>query len=690
MRKIKAREFMNLDVPLELPFKDEKLLIEFDDGVLETTTRRTVLSWFCWELHRKFPLIPLNVSHHMGNEFPSADTVPKILSKIVHDMHYVYFHPQSNRNHDKCYDREEVWREVKDVSNNIYNVLSIFLEEWHVSINAFHLLELYTHPPIKEVRSNIQPNQLSISRAYDQATRILMKDPSILNNPIVRGLRSKQIKMGQFLQILICRGYLTDADQVIFRKPIITGFFEGLTQLHDIMIESCSAKKALLFTKKPLRIVEYFNRKMQLSATVVDKLLWEDCGSDQYVEFRVDSSNLKYLEGSLYLDEDEKLVPVRITDDHLKGQTIRMRSPMYCKHRGNGAVCHVCFGELAWAIPRETSLGHVSATELCREGSQRTLSVKHLDGSSETEEIVIDEEHAPYIQVAVADPNDPDNMVIDENALGEEVPQSTRESSLLKFNPRLEKMKAKLVLSAEQDKNLENGANLAGMTSDTQVERVNLHRFTAFREVQLTVTNLREESYDVFIPVSQGARHGSLSRIMLTYIKENGYTVNEEGNFVVDLDKWDFAAPAFSLPRRHASTLDFMAAVEAFIRSPSKKSERNGFNGKMLTGYDDPQAALVDFAELVNSQLFVNIKHLEVILLTLMRPADDPDDYRLPQFGVPVKFEEHRTLMQYRSMGQSMAYERQPDMIEDPDSYLIKDRPGGLLDPFVYPEVINQ
>ncbi|MNO44313.1 hypothetical protein D3C76_345520 [compost metagenome] len=181
---------------------------------------------------------------------------------------------------------------------------------------------------------------------------------------------------------------------------------------------------------------------------------------------------------------------------------------------------------------------------------------------------------------------------------------------------------------------------------------------------------------------------GSLSRLMLYYIQEKGYTINVNGDFCIDLSDWDFGAPAFSLPRRHASTLDFMAAVEAFIRSPAKKSERNGFSGKMLTGYDDPVAALLDFSDLVNSQLKVSISHLEVILLSLMRPADDPDDYCLPEFGRPTKFEEHRTLMQYRSGGQQLAYERQPDMIEDPDSYLITKRPAGLLDPFVFPEVI--
>ena len=700
MRRIKAREFMNRDVIAEWPLPDEKLIIEFDDGVLETTTRRTTTSWFCWELHRQFPRTPLNINHHIGNGFPSADMIPKTLSNIVRDLHYTYFTPGNElANHDLCYDREDVWRVVKDVGNEIYNVLSVNLEEWHVHINAFHLLELYDYPPLVAIRATLKDNQLSISNAMDRTSEVLMKDPAILHNPIVRGLRSKQIKMGQFLQIILCLGYRTDLDQVIFRKAITVGFFEGLTKMHDIMIESCSAKKALMFTKKPLRIVEYFNRKMQLSTTVVDKLIWNDCGSDVYAEIPVDTHLWSHLDGKFYLDESTRKLTAIHADNKeqqkaLKGKTIKMRSAMFCRYRGRGEVCHVCFGELAWSIPRETSLGHVCATELCREGSQRTLSVKHLDGSSVVEEIVIAEEHLPYIDVCASDPAVNDNGDVEvmsaatEELLGEAVPETARESSLLKFNPRLKKMKPVMILPAAPDKNTENAAGLAAINSDTVIERLNIHRFTSFREVQIRVTNLREETTDAFIPVSQGARLGSLSRVMLHYIKDHGYTVDEDGNYCIDLSEWDFGAPAFSLPRRHASTLDFMAAVEAFIRSPAKKSERNGFNGRMLTSYDDPVAALLDFSDLVNSQLRVSISHLEVILLSLSRPADDPDDYRLPDFDRPMKFEEHRTLMQYRSAGQQLAYERQPDMIEDPDSYLITKRPAGLLDPFVFPEVI--
>ncbi len=691
MRRINARDFMNLDIRdtfHDMP--DEKLEIVFDDGVLVSNTRRTILSWFCWELHRQFPRTPLNMIHHVGNAFPSADMIPKVLGIIVRDLHYTYFHPNSEKDHDSCYDRESAWRVVKDIGNEIYNILSVGLEEWQVSINAFHLLDLYDYPPLAEIRESIRPNQLSITSAYDRSTEILMKDPALIDNPIIRGLRSKQIKMGQFLQILVCRGYLTDLDQVIFRKPITVGFFEGLTTMHDMMIESCSAKKALLFTKKPLRIVEYFNRKMQLSTTVVDKLLWEDCGSEHYAEIPVDSVIFPYIDGKFYLNESTgKLQAVTPQDkERLVGKTIKMRAAYFCKHREHGEVCHVCFGELAWSVPRGTSLGHVSATELCREGSQRTLSVKHLDGSSVVEEIVISEEYLPFIDICAIDPDEED-IPFDPDQVGEDIPVSTKDSSLIKFNPRIKPMAPVLVLSASPDKGMENGVNLASITKETVVDRLNIHRFTSFREVQLRVTNLRDEVHEVFIPVSQGARMASLSRIMLHYVQDHGYTVDEDGNYCIDLSEWEFAAPAFSLPRRHASTLDFMAAVEAFIRSPSKKSERNGFSGKMLTGYTDPVAAWLDFSDLVNSQLWVHGSHLEVILLSLMRPADDPDDYRLPPIDRPIKFEEHRTLMQFRSGGQQFAYERQPDTIEDPDSYLITKRPGGLLDPFLYPEVIN-
>lgn len=681
MRRIKAREAMNLDVPgmFESGFEDEVLEIEFDDGILKTTTRRTILSWFCWKLHREFPRTPMNVSHHIGNDFPDASTIPVTLSRIYKDLHYSYFGGNGSQgDHDSQYDREAVWKLIKDVGEDIYNTLSIELEEWHVSINAFHLLEIFDHPPIAEIRANIRPNQLSITAAYENTARVLMKDPDIAHNPIVMGLRSKQIKMAQFQQIITARGYLTDLDQMIFRKPITVGFFEGFTTMHDIMIESCSAKKALMFTKKPLQTVEYFNRKMQLSCTVVDKLLWEDCGSDMYMEIPLDRAILPHLEGKYYLNEKEQLVPIDLKDTaKLAGRTVKMRSGMFCRHRGEGSVCHVCFGELAWSVPRNTSLGHTSATELCREGSQRVLSVKHLDGSSVVEEIVISGEYLPYIDVCASEDDD-GTTDGDIDASG---------SSLIKFNSRIQKMNPILVLAGSQERNVENAVNVGSITKDTVISHLNVHRFTSMREIQLRVTNLQGESNDIYIPVSQGARLASLSRPMLHYIQDNGYTIDEQGNYCVNLSGWDFAAPALSLPRRHASTLDFMASVETFIRSPSKKSERGNFSGKVLTRYFDPVEALLDFSDLVNSELWVHISHLEVILLSLMRPADSLDDYNLPDINDPIRFEEHLILMRYRSLGQQFAYERQPDTIEDPDSYLISNRPPGLLDPFLHPPV---
>jgi hypothetical protein len=135
---------------------------------------------------------------------------------------------------------------------------------------------------------------------------------------------------------------------------------------------------------------------------------------------------------------------------------------------------------------------------------------------------------------------------------------------------------------------------------------------------------------------------------------------------------------------RHSNMLDYMSEIEHFIRSPSKKDDQRVSTVRKLKSYTDPVEALIDFHDLVSSKLSVNICHLEVILLSLMRPADDPDDYCLPDIDRESMFEEHGTLMAMRSAGGLLAYERQPDTIDNVDSYLIKKRPPHVLDPFVH------
>lgn len=670
MRRITAREFMNLDVIGNWPLPDEKLEIEFDDGILVTNTRRTIVSWFCWELHRKFPLTPIYIRHHVGNGFFTAQSTLIAMSNIMRDLHYAYFDENAIDHQDQAYDREGAWKVIAQVQNEIYNHLSIELEEWHTSTNAFHLLEIYNYPPMKEIRDALRPNQLSITRSYERSSEILMKDPALLHNPIIRGLRSKQIKLTQMLQILVCRGYLTDIDSIIFRKPIIVGFFEGLTTLHDIMIESCSAKKALISTKKPLRIVEYFNRKMQLSTVVVHTLVWRDCKSERYANIHVDPGMFRSLEGKFYLENNGKLVAITEHDRHLIGRTLPVRSSMFCNYRGDGAVCRVCYGENAWSIPNKTNVGHVCATEMCHEGSQLVLSTKHYDGSSVVDEILITEHDADYITVALP------SM---ENAESE-----ATDSSAIKFNRRLEKMEPRLILESRARPPVDNASGLPSITEHTAIEHLSIHRITSFREVQIQVTNLRGEVYNAHVSVSQGARLGALSKPMLRYIQRHGYTVMEDGRFMVDLKDWNFDEIVFSLPMRHSNMLDYMSEIEHFIRSPSKKDDQRVSTVRKLKSYTDPVEALVDFHELVSSKLNVSICHLEVILLSLMRPADDPDDYCLPSIDRESVFEEHGVLMAKRSAGGLLAYERQPDVIDDTDSYTIKRRPPHVLDPFVH------
>ncbi|MFO5836853.1 hypothetical protein ACLBSM_32700, partial [Klebsiella pneumoniae] len=68
------------------------------------------------------------------------------------------------------------------------------------------------------------------------------------------------------------RGFPTVINSDIFKYPVTSGYFDGIWNLYENMIESRSGTKALLYNKELLRVSEYFNRKSQLIAQYVQRL----------------------------------------------------------------------------------------------------------------------------------------------------------------------------------------------------------------------------------------------------------------------------------------------------------------------------------------------------------------------------------------------------------------------------------
>jgi hypothetical protein len=646
MRHLKARDLLHVSKEDMLSMPDEKFVLAFDDGEIVTNTRRTIMSHAHWDIGRQYTKTPLLKHHHIGDKPLGQDILLDVLSNYARDVHNAY---------GADYDREDLWLTIYRNVNSVYNTFIVHCEAYMTTSDILDYLEIYDHPEVVAANAEVVGTQSSLDDTYDRLTAALTSSPELQHNPVVQAINAGLVKVNQVNQIIGPRGYMTDIDSNIFETPILSGYFEGITSLHDAMIESRGAAKALTFTKKPLRQVEYFNRKMQLSSSNVHELIMGDCKTVKYATVTMNKNLLKCMEGKYVIMDNGDLVPIRMSDKHLIGQTIKMRSSLHCGFRGAASVCSCCFGELAFSVPRYTNLGHLCSTEMCQEGSQLVLSVKHFDGSSKVIDIYISESDARYIR---------DGHRISTLALNKK---------LSKFSPYL--------LMVASGKSIEGAEGLTSLAQVENVDQMQVHRTTSFREVVFGTTQEDGTNIEEYVTVSVGNRFGSLSKEMLQHIQKVGYTITDKGLYHVDLSDWNYDKDAFILPMRHLNMLDAMSEIEVFIRSPREtNTDKRLGNTKKLVDYTNLDEALVDLNELVSSKLSVNIAHLEVVMLSLLRRADDPHDYRIPDINEPAIFESHSVLMEFRSAGAGMGYERQPQMFENHESYLIKNRPAHILD----------
>jgi hypothetical protein len=629
---------MDKETVWQLP--DGPISIQFEDGVLETTARATIFSWYCAVFHRHFPETPLLKHHHLGNERLSKSSHLNLLGKGYFDTLETYYAK------GKEVDTEFMQLLVFQTTNEIYNDFTYRLERYVTTISILDFVDIVTHPVVEEANDTVKPSQVSIDSTYKTIKNALLDSNNFRGNGVAEAAKSGLVSMGQVLQCVGPRGYLTDIDSNIFRQPILQGYVHGIRSLYDSMIESRSASKAQYFAKDPVADSEYFNRKMQLQTAVISRLHRVDCGSTETIPFRVRSTDLESLEGKFYYTETGDLVAVSEGDRHLIGKTINMRSVLKCKHPDPNGVCLVCMGELGYSVPDQTILGHVAATVLCEIISQNVLSTKHLDGSSTVDMIKLGAYEENYVQVG-SDPN------------------------TIKLNPDLEGKKVTMVLSADESE------RLSDIMTIQNISRLTPSKVTELREVEFIIEG-EDETEHVVIPVSMGSRLSSLTVEALTYVKYMGWTLTAKGDCAIDLSNWDIDQPLFEMPLKHTNMVDFMKEIETFIKS-SKKTKGTRHQ-KNLNDYDTVEDGLLALYTLVSSKLKVNIAHIELIVLATLSRDPKHYDHRLPvpkSTGVVSGYEDNMVL---RSNSVAMAYQNQGSTLYDLRSYMIDDRPDHYMD----------
>ncbi len=522
-----------------------KFKIVFSDGSeVISTWKEAVYSSYAWDFFRRFPKTPVLPKHHVktiiGKKRLNSNTHLKLLAAVIWDVNDYY--PEIDMN--------QIARETYEKVNEMYNDLMMRLGEYVMSVDILDFIEVSEHPEILAANNNVEPTSGSINHVYSTIIRCLNEDPRLKHNQLSAVARSGIIKVAQLNQCIGPRGFLTDIDSTQFKQPVLRGYLDGIRLFHDSLIESRSASKSLIFSKKPLQDAEYFSRKLQLMDMIVQRLHKGDCGSQEYIHWHVRgatdkrdeeepdelndieddgeianignpkitfSGDLERIVGKYYLDDTNTLRAIKNTDTHLIGKTIKMRSVLKCQHPDAYGICSTCFGDFSRSIPEHSNIGHMCCASMTQKSSQLVLSTKHYDASSDVEPLYISPGDRKYLDGA-------DDKI------------SYKLQKSLKGN-------IKLVIRAKQAECLVDILNVKN------VDDLNLTRITQLTDIGLRITS--DTTYEeVVIDVGLERRSASMSYAMLKYIKENRWVVDELGNIVIDLDKWNRDDIMMSLPLR--------------------------------------------------------------------------------------------------------------------------------------------
>lgn len=640
-------------------------MLVFDDGLgIETNEKECIYSSYCWDLIREYPELMITPNHHIHGVIKdgrmTADTHNDLLSNILFDIYDAYQAIVP----DKVKLLDYMSKRAYEIVNLMYNELSYRLQARVTTLDILDFLEIDEHPDIVKAEKLLQQTQEGIDAFYKTIKNTLNNDPALDNNQLAKAVRSKLVKTDQTLQCVGPRGFLTDVDSYIYKKPIVTGYFKGVRTLEDSMKESRSAAKALMFSVDPMKKAEYFSRRQQFVCQNVKNLHRTDCGSKHYLLWQVRGeeviegivtreSDLKTIFGKYYLDEESNTLKViKKSDTHLIGKTIKIRDAVAgCQHPDPYGICEVCFGEASITVPEDTNLGHMACVSMTQIVTQLVLSTKHYDGSSVVEGIRLQPHDKKYLSAQI---NGNDYYLSND----------------------LKNKKVSIKIDAR------NAKGLADVSAVDDVGKLTISRISEIEELQLIIDNQKGQIDEIPLTVAVNKRLANLTHHLLRHCKRTGWEI-VDNKYIIDMTGWDWSQPILTLPLRHFNMMDFATEIAKVLESTVKDM-------KARDTVVDPAAMLTEFHDLVNKRITVNLSILSIIIYSSMVVSATEGNYSLPKPWTTSGMGVMKLIMENRSLSATMAYERQTNTVLSPNSYLMTNRPDHIFDSLICPSEMQQ
>jgi hypothetical protein len=663
--RVNARNFLSYSVHELWSLLEGDFIIVFPDGEFVTNERQVLYSMYVWEYFQRYPDTPLMKKHFVGDLIGSKELSSTAALKLTERVLFSVYDAYEARVPNKVQLLDDLAKLAYEINNTMYNELQLHCSRFVTGLDITDFTEITTNPVLDQRSVDMPLTDKGVQDTHAMVIDLINNSPLYKRNPLAVAIRTGIARMGQALQCLGPRGFLTDMDSNIFMHPITTSYVQGVRTLYDSMIESRSAAKSLMNSTKPLQDAEYFSRRQQLICMNVKRLHHCDCGSKNYLlwhvrdvryegENKVSDGDLKTIVGKYYLDEETGgLKVVREGDRHLIGKTIKMRSPVAgCSHPDPYGICSTCYGEGSLAIPADSNLGHIACVSMTALIGQLILSTKHFDGSASVESIVLGALEKKYLEADLM-------------------------ANAYYLHPKLKGREVKLYLPREQ------APGLPDIKMINNVEELNVSRISTFETITMTVQD-KDGVGTEMVPLETRvkARYASLTHDFLRYLKQVNYRITEGGDYEFDLSKWDVKLPMFVLPMSHFNMSDHQRDIAVMLESTAEELEKR-------SAVISPSSMLVEFYDLVNHRLSVNLSVLEVILYSSMVVSAMDNNYDLPKTWTSSGVGVMRMLLRNRSLSAQMGYEKHHHVFVDPASYVERNRMDHIFDGILIPELFN-
>jgi hypothetical protein len=658
MKRISARYLLGMPTAWVKENLFGTFILVFDDGDLEVKARPTIFSSFAWDFHRKYPKTPLLKEHHVSHVLKAkrlgSSTHLRLLGNAMWSVWEAY-------KHEGTVSLDDLAKMTYRLTNLIYNDLTYHCEESVTGLNIIDYIEILDHPDVLAAKKDAPATEASIVKIHTTITNVLVNDPKMEHNPVSRAVRSGVANLGQVLQCVGPRGFVYDMDSYEFPRPIMRSFAEGLRDFYDSLIESRQAAMALAQSKDPLEQTEYFSRRLQLICQSLQNLHRYDCGSTQYLYWTVrdkvvdeedgrliQKSDLDLLAGKYFVDASGGLNCIQKDDKHLLGHTLKLRSVLHCACADPYGVCATCFGDLALSIPEGSNLGQQCCTSMTEVVSQLVLSTKHfVGGQSAAGVIQLDNESKHFLAV-------------------------TPDRTTYLLNDRLRNQPLRMIIPHQHAANFTDILDVSDVTQLTSVSRI-----SELPDIGLLIGH-GADLEPVTLHVAVDRRMASMTYPLLDHIKRKGWTINERGHYVIDMEGWDFSKPILTLPVKRYNMSDHSAEIadilEASIKDVEDRDKAETVDPTMVKLFDH-----------VNQRLNVNLAVLEIVLYGGMVVSAAKGDYAFPKVGTDRGLGVMDLTIENRSLSAKMAYEHQLATILSARNYITPNRMDHPFDGILMP-----